>query len=88
MLSGFLPGVLIDEQQNRHDTALPHYFIAHGTADTTVPFHKAEQAKVALLRFGARVEFHSEHVAHKVGSAGIKALRAWFEHCFSQSGGE
>ncbi|MCB0325314.1 MAG: hypothetical protein KDD69_17145, partial [Bdellovibrionales bacterium] len=78
ILAGFIPRAAM-EQQVRRPEALPQYFIAHGTSDPVVPFQRAEESRNYLEQLGAKVFFHQENVGHKVGTAGIRALRSWLE---------
>jgi phospholipase/carboxylesterase len=52
-------------------------FIAHGSKDEIIPIDKAERAKIFLEKLACNVTFSVEDVAHKVGSASMKALKSW-----------
>ena len=52
-------------------------FIAHGTADTTVPAERALAARDALQSAGATVEYHDYPMAHKLNAQGMRDLKDW-----------
>ena len=80
LLSGFLPRIVqTGLSTNPVNLSACRYFIAHGINDEVIPFGRAQETSELLTRCGSTVEFHSEDVGHKTGSAGIKALRVWFE---------
>ena len=86
MLSGFLPRIIHQDIGHGAERAeLPSYFIAHGTKDEIIPYKRAIEARDTLQAAGAQVEFHSDEVGHKVGSAGIRALRTWIEELFANA---
>lgn len=84
MLAGFLPRVTVEAPDfisravRERAVLLPRYFITHGTSDKVLPLEKANFAKTSLESLGAQVTFHTEDIGHKVGSSGMKALKAWF----------
>lgn len=57
--------------------SLPRYFFAHGSRDKIIPLEKAERCVRRLQSLGAETTFHCEDIAHKVGTAGMKALSLW-----------
>jgi phospholipase/carboxylesterase len=52
-------------------------FIAHGTADTTVPAARALAARDALQTAGADVDYHDYPAAHKLNAQGMRDLKDW-----------
>jgi phospholipase/carboxylesterase len=60
-------------------------FIAHGTADSTVPTERAQAARDALKEAGAEVEYHEYPVAHKLNPQGMKDLKAWVGRVIGQA---
>lgn len=52
-------------------------FIAHGENDGVIPIAKAEQGARYLRGLGAKVDFITDPVGHKVGVEGMRALKAW-----------
>jgi phospholipase/carboxylesterase len=55
-----------------------HVFIAHGTADETVPVEQARAARDELARVGAAVAYHEyEAVGHKLNAQGVRDLTQW-----------
>ncbi|RMG43618.1 MAG: hypothetical protein D6719_03520 [Candidatus Dadabacteria bacterium] len=52
-------------------------FIAHGEKDPIVPLNKALEARSYFESLGYKVTFVADPVTHKVGTAGMKALKAW-----------
>lgn len=55
----------------------PDIFWAHGTNDDIVPIEKAHEGIQTLTDLSLSVEFHSEDVGHKIGSASMRALKEW-----------
>lgn len=58
-------------------------FIAHGTEDRLVPVDAARAALDTFSRLGAKVTYGEYPVGHKMNSAAMKALRAWFAQVLS-----
>lgn len=75
VLAGFLPQIALTDLKLIRK--LPPIFMAHGTADEIISFSSAERARDKLIALGVEVTFVSEAVGHKVGIAGMKALKAW-----------
>lgn len=67
------------EHQPRGAAAGRSVFIAHGTEDQAVPIEKARQGAIMLRESGAALTFIEDPVGHKVGSAGMRALKRWLE---------
>src|SRR6185295_19050747 len=65
ILAGFLPQAARRWVQPGR-LAGKSVFIAHGTADTTVPAERAQAARDALQTAGATVEYHDYPIAHKL----------------------
>ncbi len=64
-------------------TSLPPIFIAHGTQDEVIPVEKARAGKEYLESLGASVLMVEDPVGHKVGTAGMRALRKWLQQFVS-----
>lgn len=54
-------------------------FMAHGSQDQAVPLEKAERGRDYIRSLGYPTEWHVDHVAHKVGAQGMRALKHWIE---------
>lgn len=54
------------------------FFIAHGTDDQMVSFHKSIELKEFLEGGGAKVKFCKEDIGHKVGKDCLKNLKIFF----------
>lgn len=52
-------------------------FIAHGTADETVPAAQARAAAEALRAAGAAVDFREYAVGHKMNAEGMREMKDW-----------
>jgi phospholipase/carboxylesterase len=78
-LSGYLPldGKVATEgaPANR---ATP-IFMAHGTADPTVPFEYGDSSRRLLEGHGFRIEWHTYPIGHGVGPEEIEDIRAFLE---------
>lgn len=75
-LVGFAPGAAADEIDGRL-AGLP-VFMAAGAEDETIPYDVTQHSKALLERAGADLEYHEYKTGHKLTSAGVKDLRAWF----------
>lgn len=74
LLAGFL---IKSERPLPSKAALPKIFMAHGSEDTIVTLSRAEESQHFFRDCGATVEFHTDPVAHKVGSNGMRTLKEW-----------
>lgn len=80
LLSSFIPEFAFEKDFVSAQTKdLPSYFIFHGTEDKIIPFSMGEKTRDQILSLGAKLEFHSDSVAHKVSSQGIRALENWIK---------
>lgn len=84
LLSSFIPVTLTNNLDRiaplaRKAGNLTKYFLFHGTKDDIIGFERARQTKQFLEGIGVDCDLHSDDVAHKVSSTGIKALKGWFE---------
>lgn len=52
-------------------------FMAHGTKDSVIPIDRAYEGKSHLEDMGFEVEFIEEEVDHKMGTAGMRAMKEW-----------
>lgn len=86
LLAGFLPTGAEKWASRRPLEGLPA-FIAHGLHDALVPIHHAHHAADVLTQAGARVEFCTDEVAHKVGARCKKALAAFYAGALGLMGG-
>ena len=50
-----------------------------GTADDRIPLHLAQRTAQTLRQAGATLSYHEYNTGHKLNSAGMKDLRAWWE---------
>lgn len=58
----------------------PEIFVAHGTADEVLSIEKARRGVNRLRSSGLPVVFiEEEGVGHKLGIAGMRALKEWFQ---------
>ena len=71
-----LSGFIITSEIGQH-AALPRIFVAHGTEDTVIPYDRVAAGIEHLRTHGYLVEVVTEQVAHKVGIAGMRALKEW-----------
>lgn len=78
ILAGFMPAG-VDDLLERRVLAGKHFFVAHGTQDTLVPFERARGSIELLEKGGARVTFCEAEVGHKVSSDCLRALEAYFK---------
>ncbi len=85
VLGGFIPQSFFEEESFLDDDVisgkvkLPDYLIAHGTADDKIPIERAHQVRDYLSGLGAKTELVEDPVGHKIGSAGMKAMKEWFK---------
>ncbi len=56
---------------------LPKIFMAHGSADKTIPITKAQAGSEYLKHKGFSVEFVEDSVGHKVGAGGMRELKSF-----------
>jgi phospholipase/carboxylesterase len=75
-LAGFLPKPVRRWLEPRRLADKP-VFIAHGTADETLPVEQARVARDALVEAGALVEYHEYEVGHKLNAQGVRDLTQW-----------
>lgn len=74
LLSGFVIEAGDPQTGNK-----PAVFVAHGTEDDVITLAENRRGVEHLRDLGYAVEYHTEAVGHKVGSASIKALRSWYQ---------
>jgi phospholipase/carboxylesterase len=81
ILSGTMLPALRAEVRPGVPLNLPPIFIAHGTADTTLPIDLAVQAEHLLKQGSATVQFHAySGLGHAFNEAEISDLRRWLEN--------
>ncbi len=80
ILSGFIPKAVMESGASLPGGASPatKYLVCHGTNDQIIPFSRAEETVVWLKARGLETGFHSDPVAHKVGTQGLRTLTAWY----------
>jgi phospholipase/carboxylesterase len=72
----FLAGFVIKREVSENGKK-PALFFAHGEKDETLAPEKAKAGYEYLSALGYKAEFHADNVGHKVGTAGMKALKKW-----------
>jgi phospholipase/carboxylesterase len=74
-----LAGLVIKDQipnpQLSSTNIRPNIFMAHGNKDDVIPIQKAIEAKEYLESLKFPVQFVTDDVTHKVGTAGMRGLR-------------
>lgn len=76
-LSGYLPiHATVDAERHAANHDVP-IFLAHGTSDPVVPFHRAEQSRDLLLAMGYQVEWHEYSMPHSVCAEEVDDIGAW-----------
>jgi len=76
-LSGFIPDDTLLFIQDRPLEGKP-IFMAHGTEDTTVPFHRAQKAETILNSLGAEVTFCTAAVGHRISAGCYRRYTNYF----------
>jgi phospholipase/carboxylesterase len=74
---GLLAGFVIDCGGPQGGGKLPRILMAHGSQDPVISLEKAKSGAELLRQYGAEIEFHEDDVTHKVGTAGMRALKSW-----------
>jgi phospholipase/carboxylesterase len=74
---GLLAGFVVPQPQGRSLDGLP-ILICHGSNDEVVPLAKIEDGAELLRTKGGEVQVVVDEVGHKVGSAGMRAMREFF----------
>lgn len=64
-------------RDGRQPTTRPPLFMAHGLRDETVPIERARSGAEYLRALGHTVTMVEDDVGHKVGTAGMRELKAW-----------
>lgn len=76
-LSGYLPLLnTVDEERSDANRDIP-IFLAHGTIDQVVPFHRAQDALKLLQALGYNVEWHPYQMMHTMSMPEINDISAW-----------
>ncbi len=83
VLAGFIfqPSELVPSGET------PSIFVAHGSADETIPVSQAREGVALLSRLGLQVQYVEEEVGHKVGVQGTRALKVWLSQLLGGSEG-
>jgi phospholipase/carboxylesterase len=78
VLSGALLADTLDSERARSPSAArPALFVAHGRADSAVPFGAGQGIRSVLQPRGYRVDWHVFDGGHEIPSAVVSALRAF-----------
>lgn len=85
LLAGFV--VELSDGTQAGGRALPRIFMAHGTEDQTVSVLKARAGAERLRQLGFTVDYFEDPIGHKVGSSGMRGLRAWSAEISSRRAG-
>lgn len=81
ILSGTMLPALRAEIKPGHALVLPPFFIAHGTADPTLPYDLAVQAQQLLKQASVTIQFHAyAGLGHAFNETEITDLRHWLEN--------
>jgi predicted esterase len=75
LLAGYLPSGLAVCSDSMH---LRHYFVAHGSRDTTVPVVQAHQVVKFLQDSGAETIYCRSNTAHKLSLECVRQLESFF----------
>jgi phospholipase/carboxylesterase len=74
--SGFIPAVDGFDVQWSNVRGLP-VAIGHGTLDPVIPVQFGREARLALQKAGARVQYRESPLAHAIDPLFVRALRGW-----------
>ena len=77
MLAGFAPELYVDADISALKLNHKKVLIAHGSRDQVIPIQMADRSAEYLKQHGAEVTYHQDDVEHKIGVAGMRALKAW-----------
>lgn len=84
-LSTYLPlAATLDAEKSEANQTVP-LFMAHGKADSVVPFALALESKAELEASGYRVEWHSYPIGHMVCPEEVADLGAWLARVLAPS---
>lgn len=78
VLAGFMP-TGVEALLGRRVLTGKHFFVAHGTQDTLVPFERARGSVELLEMGGAQVTFCEAEIGHKLSADCLRALEAFFK---------
>lgn len=81
-----LAGFAVHSERTPLVTPKPKLFVAHGSKDEVIPLSRARAGLDSLRAEGFEVTSVEEDVGHKVGSAGMTALKEWIERLSSRYG--
>ncbi len=76
ILSSFIPSYFMKSFTGA-DNNKTKFFMSHGTKDEIIPFERALETKNFFMGNGLDLHFHSDEVAHKISSSGIRELKTW-----------
>lgn len=86
VLSSYLSGRGLREEDLPEATRPTPVFLAHGTEDPVVPVALAEATREALVARGHPVTWHTHPVPHALGTGAIRDLAAWLEAVLREKG--
>jgi phospholipase/carboxylesterase len=83
VLSAYLPLRDSVEVERTAANAGTSIFMAHGSADATIPEALAIQSGQALRSYGYDLDWHSYPMAHQVCAEEIADISSWIDRCVS-----
>ena len=83
-LSGWLPLVDSTAAERAEENAETPIFLAHGTADSVVPFARAEFSRDRLNELGHAVEWHAYSIVHTVSLQEIHDIEAFLQRALAE----
>lgn len=83
-LSSFIPSYFINSFNSNSENKTK-FFMSHGTKDDIIPYSRALETKDFFIKNNLDLNFHSDDVAHKISSSGIRELKTWLNHLYSPS---
>ena len=88
VLSGILFGSATAALPARADLSRDSFFVAHGTADTVIPFAAATSARANLAKLGVPTVFHAyPGMGHTTGPQETSDLAAWLSERLASAAG-
>ncbi|NNC65640.1 MAG: carboxylesterase [Gammaproteobacteria bacterium] len=87
VLSAYLPLRGSVEAERSAANAGTSIFMAHGSADATIPEALAIQSGQALRSYGYDLDWHSYPMAHQVCAQELADISSWIDRCVSAAAG-
>jgi phospholipase/carboxylesterase len=75
---GLLASFVVKKAEVPEEKLMTNILAAHGSQDETVLLAKAKEGVAYLQSLGAETNLVVDEVGHKVGTAGMRALKSWF----------